>query len=176
MVVLLVTGLALAASACAGQSGRQVDQPDQTVGLTTFTPSQRVSVPALSGRTLTGQSLTTSTYAGRSPLVINVWASWCSPCRQEVPLLARAARLGVHVLGIDERDSTARAASFADQRGVAYPSLEDPDGHLLSSLRLLPRTGIPSTLFVAADGRVAARVVGPLTRSTLRRALKVSAS
>jgi thiol-disulfide isomerase/thioredoxin len=163
-------------TACTEKQARHADPGSDAVGLTVFTSSEGVRVPRLAGTTLTGQRLDASSYAAGSPLVINVWASWCSPCREELPLLARAARHGIRVLGIDERDSTGRAVSFAHGEGITYPSLQDPDGRLLASLRLLPRTGIPSTLFVTASGRAQARVVGPLDRETLRRALRMAAS
>jgi thiol-disulfide isomerase/thioredoxin len=132
-------------------------------------------MPALAGSTLSGTPLTAATYAAGSPLVVNVWASWCSPCRDEVPLLARAARQGVRVLGIDERDSAAQARHFARSHGVTYPSLSDSDGRVLAGLRVLPQAGIPSTLVVDAAGRMVARVVGPLTSRSLRRALAKAA-
>jgi cytochrome c biogenesis protein CcmG/thiol:disulfide interchange protein DsbE len=141
------------------------------VGLTVFAATQRQSLPTLSGTTLTGQSLTASSYAGGAPLVVNVWASWCAPCRQEIPLLARAARRGVRVIGIDERDLATNARTFARAHGATYPSLADPQGRLLAGLRMLPQEGIPSSLVVAADGRIVARVIGPLTPQSLRRAL-----
>jgi thiol-disulfide isomerase/thioredoxin len=177
LLVLLVPGLALALSACGMHPAPPAAHgSDPAVGLTVFTASARSRLPTLSGPTLTGRSLSASAYAAGAPLVINVWASWCSPCRQEIPLLARAARLGVRVLGIDERDSVDRARSFAADRHASYPSLSDPRGRLLGSLHPLPQTGIPSTLVVAPDGTVAARVIGPLTSATLRRALAAVAS
>jgi thiol-disulfide isomerase/thioredoxin len=175
MVVLLFIGLAFVSS-CTVKADQQLGSGSTEVGLTTFTPSERVTMPTLAGTTLTGRNITTSSYAAGSPLVINVWGSWCAPCRQELPLLARAARHGIRVLGIDEHDSTGRAAAFARAHGVTYPSLQDPDGHLLASLRLLPRTGIPSTLFVTATGQARARVVGPLDAALLRQALRTATS
>ena len=176
MVMLPFIGLALLTTSCAGAPDRQVDHTGTAVGLTSFTSSDAVTVPPLSGTTLTGQRVSSAAYAAGTPLIINVWASWCAPCRRELPLLARAARRGIRVLGIDERDSAGRAASFARQHGVTYPGLQDPDGRLLASLRVLPRTGIPSTLFVTATGTARARVVGPLDPSTLRQALRMAAS
>jgi thiol-disulfide isomerase/thioredoxin len=176
LVMLPVVGLALLTTSCAGAPDRQVDHSGTAVGLTSFTSSEPVTVPSLAGTTLTGRTVSSSSYAAGSPLVINVWASWCAPCRQELPLLARAVRHGIRVLGIDEHDSAGRAASFAREHGVTYPSLQDPDGRLLASLRLLPRTGIPSTLFVTASGTARARVVGPLDPGTLRKALRMAAS
>jgi thiol-disulfide isomerase/thioredoxin len=176
-LAFLASGLAIALSSCGMRGAPPArDGSDAGVGLTVFTTTQRSTLPRLTGTTLTGGSLTASAYAAGSPLVINVWASWCSPCREEIPLLARAARRGVRVLGIDERDAPDRARSFAADRHASYPSLSDPEGHLLSSLHPLPQTGIPSTLVVAADGTVVARVIGPLTSATLRRALTAVAS
>lgn len=171
---IAVIGLLLLAAACSGTPTRRAAPVADRVGLTIFTPSERAEVPPLSGTTLGGRRLTTS-YAGGSPLVINVWASWCSPCGQELPVLARAARHGVRVVGLDERDDTDHAVSFADEHGVTYPSLQDPDGRLLASLRLLPLTGIPSTLIVTSEGRVRARVIGPLDGDTLRQGLRRAA-
>lgn len=175
LLVLLVVGLAVALTSCGSSPAHTAalghGDGDPAVGLTVFTTSSRLSLPSLSGSTLTGRSLTARSYAGGSPLVINVWASWCSPCRQELPLLARTSGHGVRVLGIDERDDASRARAFARRQGATYPSLVDREGRLLATLRVLPQVGIPSTLVVAPDGHLAARVVGPLTSSSLRRAL-----
>jgi thiol-disulfide isomerase/thioredoxin len=169
--MLGILGLLVLLTACmrgpqAGQRGE-----DAALGLTVFEPSQRSTLPALVGSTLSGRQLTASSYAAGSPLVVNVWASWCSPCRRELPLLADAARRGVRILGIDERDSASHAQSFARGHGVRYPSLSDPDGRVLASLRVLPQTGLPSTLVVDSSGLIVATVVGPLTSRSLARAL-----
>lgn len=169
-IALLALGLPVLLAAC-GPADPVRHGRDPAPGLTVFAVSQRPRLPRLSGPTLSGQELTASSYAGASPLVINVWASWCSPCRRELPLLARAARHGVRVLGIDERDDASRARSFVLGRQVPYPSLSDPDGRVLAALRLLPQQGIPSTLVVNGSGRVVARVVGPLDPESLTRAI-----
>ncbi len=173
LLLLLASALAAVLTSC-GSSAPPTDAHggvDPVVGLTVFTTSQRQSLPSLSGSTLTGRSLSARSYASGSPLVINVWASWCSPCRNELPLLARASGRGTRVLGIVERDDASRARAFARRQGATYPSLVDPEGRLLATLRMLPQVGIPSTLVVAGDGHLAARIVGPLTSSSLRRAL-----
>lgn len=173
----LALGLTMGVTSCATASPPgHGSAPGAAVGLTLFPASQGARLPSLAGSTLTGRPLSATSYAAGSPLVINVWASWCSPCRRELPLLARASTLGVRVLGIDERDSASRARAFALSRGASYPSLLDADGRLLATLRMLPQTGVPSTLVVARDGHVVARVVGPLTRQSLQRALSRAGS
>ena len=77
------------------------------------------------------------------------------------------------MIGIDERDSSRSARSFASSRGVSYPSLSDPDRESSwRTFRMLPQTGVPSTLFLDAQGRVAARVIGPVDARGLRRILR----
>lgn len=89
------------------------------------------------------------------PIVINAWASWCSPCRQEFPLLASAAkRYGdkVAFLGANTNDSTANAHSFLSHHPVGYPSYQATTGNL-SSLAVIE--GLPTTIYVAPNGKVA---------------------
>lgn len=170
VALALVLGSSLATTSCRTPAAPQAGAGSD-VGLTVFSRAQQQTLPSLTGTTLTGGRLSVSTYAAGEPLVINVWASWCSPCRGEIPLLARAVHRGVRVLGIDERDDAHLALSFAASHHASYPSLSDPRGHLLASLHDLPQTGIPSTLVVAPDRRIVARVIGPLTPGTLRRIL-----
>ncbi len=99
-----------------------------------------------------------------TPMVINVWAQWCAPCRVEAPHLKEfAARAGdrVQVLGIDYADpEPGLALDFATEAGWAYPHLTDPLKKVSGPLGF---QGIPITLFVDADGRIAHRIVGGIT-------------
>ena len=145
----------------------------QRVGETTYPVRDRRLAPDLSGTTLDGRRLSLQRLGPAVVVVINVWASWCGPCRSESPALAAEARvlqgLGVRFLGLDEEDRTVAAKAFAVSAGEIYPSLIDHDGAMLRRLTLLPPQGIPSTLVLDRSGRVAARVIGTVTRAQLHR-------
>lgn len=98
------------------------------------------------------------------PMIINVWAQWCGPCRQEAPFLAAVADSGstdLLVLGIDHQDPDPEAAlEFARVAGWTYPQIQDRDQVLRSQLRV---TALPVTLFVRADGTIAHRNFVPFT-------------
>lgn len=90
----------------------------------------------------------------RGPLVVNLWAQWCDPCREELPYFARLHRSGVDVLGVDFQDAQPGAAlALAERAGVTYPSVADVDGVLEAPLRV---PGMPTTALLDGDGRVAA--------------------
>jgi len=137
-----------------------------------FPVAERTPAPRLSGTTITGGSFDLSDATGHGLVAVNVWASWCGPCRKEMPVLVRAAGKSLQVVGIDERDSAGSARDFATSRGARYPSLADPKGRLLAHLRMLPQTGVPSTVFLDRQGRVAARVIGPVDSHVLGRILR----
>jgi cytochrome c biogenesis protein CcmG/thiol:disulfide interchange protein DsbE len=87
-----------------------------------------------------------------TPVIVNFWGSWCAPCRQEAPDLAKAARTygdRIQFLGIDILDDRAGARAFIEEYGWTYPSLFDPGGSIRDELGLL---GQPVTIFYAADG------------------------
>jgi cytochrome c biogenesis protein CcmG, thiol:disulfide interchange protein DsbE len=110
-----------------------------------------------------------------APVVINVWASWCTPCRQEAPLLSAAAARhpDVQFLGVDVQDSREGAVSFIDEQRIQYPSLFDPAGAITTDLGAL---GPPITVFYTPDGAVAMKVPGLLSRAALDQGLaKISA-
>ena len=105
-------------------------------------------------------------------LVVNVWGSWCGPCRREAPVLSavskKYAKRGVAFLGLLSRDKPAAASAFVRRFDLNYPSLQDPGGRLqLKFAHTLPSQGIPTTWIIDRHGRVAARVLVEVTKPTL---------
>ena len=120
--------------------------------------------PPLSGPTLDGGSLDLQDYRG-DVVLVNVWASWCVPCRREYPVLEQASREltphGLQVIGINTQDTTEDAVAFLDELGGAnFPSVVDPDGRIAVEWGTF---GIPETFVVDRDGRLRSRVIGEIT-------------
>jgi thiol-disulfide isomerase/thioredoxin len=89
----------------------------------------------------------------RGPAVINLWGSWCEPCRAELPVVQALADVTagrLHVIGVDTFDDRAAGASFAADKGVSFPTLFDPEKKLLTALG---KVNLPVTVFVGADGQ-----------------------
>ena len=105
------------------------------------------------------------------PTVLNLWGSWCTPCREELPVMqqfADAAAGQVRVMGVISKDGRPQAESFAADAGVTFPSAFDGDGRLMTQLGL---NGLPYTYFLDADGAVVYTQVGPVTSLAELRAL-----
>lgn len=141
-------------------------------GTTTILPeAQRLPAPELEGVTLDGQPWALGDRAGEV-VVLNVWASWCAPCRAEAPDLQEVYDEvrddGVQFVGLNTRDSQAAAEAFVDRFDITYPNVVDTDGKLqLLFHETLPPAAIPSTLVIDQAGRVAARAIGGVDRSRL---------
>ncbi|ASU81843.1 TlpA family protein disulfide reductase [Nocardiopsis gilva YIM 90087] len=141
-------------------------------GVTRFAPEERPDAEPLAGPLLEGGRMDLDSLRG-DVVVVNVWGSWCPPCREEAPDLQRTWEEtrdeGVQFLGVNTRDTESGARSFVEEFGITYPSIIDPDGERLRAWReLIPVQAIPSTVVIDRDGRVAARVIGPVTDDTLR--------
>ncbi|MCP3760036.1 TlpA disulfide reductase family protein [Streptomyces sp. TBY4] len=147
-----------------------------TSGISTVAKADRVDAPKLDGETVDGSTLDTTTLKGKV-VVLNVWGSWCPPCRAEAPSFAKVAKemevagQPVAFVGINTRDNTKQnAASFEETYGITYPSLFDPDGKLM--LRFpkgtLNPNAIPSTIVLDKDGKIASRTLAALSEAKLR--------
>jgi cytochrome c biogenesis protein CcmG, thiol:disulfide interchange protein DsbE len=131
---------------------------------TTGPPQPGEPAPAFSAPLL-GRSSTASLsdYEGR-PLLLNFWASWCVPCKEEAGALARAHRLygeEVAFLGVDVRDARNDALAFVERHDVPYPSVRDETRSIYDAYGL---TGQPETFFIDQDGVVVEHVNGPFLR------------
>ncbi len=105
-------------------------------------------------------------------MVVNFWASWCVPCRREMPRLAGAARRlnrRVAFLGINYKDQRGDALAFARKTGVPYRSVIDRDGAIGDRYGIF---GLPTTVFVDATGRIVGRYLGEMKGGTLDRYLQ----
>ena len=104
---------------------------------------------------------------------IDVWASWCVPCREEAPMLARVARdyaRDVRFVGIDTQDTRGEGRAFVRRYGLDFPHLFDPRATLAAKLGV---SGIPTMFLVDREGRVAATLVGKQGEAKLRRYLRL---
>ncbi len=118
-----------------------------------------------------GDPVTLASLRGR-PAVINFWATWCVPCFQEHPLLVGAARsLGARArfVGVIYEDSEEQVRAFLARQGSAYPSLVDPGSRTAIAFGVF---GVPETYFLDADGKIAAKHVGPLDGASLEAKLR----
>lgn len=150
LVVLLVTLSPPATSTDYRAEGRPVELPDRQLA--------PVDAEAFGG-ILVGLRGT--------PVVVNVWASWCAPCRAEMPLLERAAntyRGRVVFLGVASRDTRGAAASFLDEVGVTYPNVFDESGAVRAELGL---RGFPTTYVFDAEGDLREAIVGGVSEQRL---------
>jgi cytochrome c biogenesis protein CcmG/thiol:disulfide interchange protein DsbE len=125
-------------------------------------------LPDLSLPCLTGESAINISKLGGRPVVVNLWATWCGPCRDEMPFLQVAYERyagDVSFVGVITKDNPKGAGAFLHDVGVTYPQLVDVDGQLLDHLAI---PGLPVTVVLDQRGLVVTRHVGPLAHDSLR--------
>lgn len=178
--LLVVAALLLAGCSFSSPTGDAPSQareftfvaPGGQTRLTYDPPASRGTVRGLGGEDLAdrGRTLSLQDFAGQV-VVLNIWGSWCGPCREEIPDLQEVYRLkrdaGVTVLGIAVRDDRDKASDFLRDRGVEYPSIFDPPGRSLAALRGFPPNVVPSTIVLDRAHRVAAVFLGTVRISEL---------
>jgi len=157
IIALLIVGLAASGGSTAIDdalvSGQRPPAPDITLPVLVSGPGlppagQRVSLSSLKG----------------TPVVLNLWASWCGPCRDEAPIFETAWERyrgkGALVLGLDLQDLSENALAFLRENGITYPSLRDGTD---ASKRDLEATGVPETYIIDKRGRIALHITGQVT-------------
>lgn len=163
-VVALIALLAL--TACSAPTGRDASAPPVPAASGAGPPCVPAATPAASPAVPAGgqkvPDIGLACFSGGAeirlralgrPAVINLWGSWCPPCRQELPELnTYAGRGAVLVIGVATEDTRSAAGSIIDDLGLAFPTLYDREGKLHKAIGSLP---LPVTLFVSADGTTA---------------------
>lgn len=136
------------------------------------TPIVGRPAPAFNLQALDGTRVSLENLRG-SPVVLNFWASWCIPCREEAPLLTAVDATyrsgGLHVLGVVYQDSSENARDFMTRYAQSYPGLLDPDGRTAIDYGVF---GIPETFFIDRTGVVRSRQLGALTEADLTRQIE----
>ncbi len=157
LLPLLLLSLAVLTTCSDGDSVFGVAQVDQPL-------------PSLSGETVDGEDLDAATYADGDVLVINVWATWCDPCRREQPMLVDLADRyrddGVRFLGINYQDDRDAAQGWIREFEVPYPSLFDPSGGFAADLGF---PALPDTYVVDREGTIRWVVFGETDEQELTR-------
>jgi len=161
-IAAAAVAVTLLAAACAGSA-----KPPGGTASGSLLPSSPTALPSLTPSAF--QALLKELRG--KPVVVNIWASWCGPCRQEGPELAAASKAhagSAQFVGVDIQDQLGPARTFIQQYGWTYPSVFDTTGAIRDSLGLI---GQPDTLVFDASGRQSFVQSGPITRQILDRAI-----
>lgn len=174
MLFPLVALLSMAAT-CGGSSSDPKGPADagplaRNATAATLLPTHVATLPTFDAQTY--QQLLTQLRG--TPVVVNVWAAWCGPCKAEAPLLRGASQTyadSVQFLGVDILDSLDGARGFIAEHGLTYPSIFDPSGAIRDSLGMI---GQPVTVFYDADGNVVKTYPGQLTQTALDQGIRAA--
>ncbi|AJF65743.1 TlpA family protein disulfide reductase [Streptomyces vietnamensis] len=181
VAVGMLSAAALTLSACGGGDngksggGGNTNFVTNPGGISTVAKGERTAPNDIAGDTLEGKKLDVAGLKGKV-VVLNVWGSWCGPCRAEAPHFAKVAKdlegKGVEFVGLNTRDfNKQQALTFEEDYGIPYPSLYDPQGKLILfgfPKGTLSLQGIPSTVVLDKEGKIAARSLKALNDEELR--------
>lgn len=173
-ITLVFLTLTLTSCSGGGSSSTQESFVSGSGAVTLIKSPDRIQAPVLAGMTLSG---TNYSYGFGRVTVVNVWASWCAPCRAEIPTLIALSKKYSEVtfIGILTRDNPPTAEAFQRRFKIPYPTLID-DSILLGFKGSLAANAIPSTVVIDRNGKVAGRISGEVTVAALSELIeKVSA-
>ncbi|HEX2235419.1 MAG TPA: TlpA disulfide reductase family protein [Actinomycetota bacterium] len=139
-------------------------------------PGPGEAAPPFTAPALAGDGTVSLAELEGRPVVLNFWASWCGPCRQEAPALQRAHEAygdRVAIVGVDVRDSKSDALAFARRHSLDYALVRDESGSIASAYGL---TGQPESFFIDSQGTVVEHVAGPVSEDDLATLLDVLVS
>ena len=144
-----------------------------------YPAGHRPLAPDFSGTSLTGSAIKLSSYQGKT-VVLNFWGSWCSPCRDEAPVLALMAKQdsakGVAFLGDDVQDSPVAALAFTHSVGLTYPSINDQGYAVVQRLSaVVPVSDTPTTVVIDKTGHVAGMILGAISYGEMTTLLRDAA-
>lgn len=140
---------------------------DRLPGLPEEGPTQNAEVPDFTLQTVDGETVSLSDYRGR-PVVLNFWATWCTPCREEMPLLQDSyeahAEDGLVVIGVNVRETPEVIERFLDEVIIDFPILLDSETAVVNRYLV---NSLPMTFFIDRDGRLRTLVVGGMSQEVL---------
>lgn len=137
--------------------------------VTVVDADDRPDAPAISGDLLGGGTLDLGVYDGQT-IVLNIWGSWCGPCRGEAPDLVKASKhlTQTQFVGLNTKDNDSLAEAFVRRYEIPYPSLRDQDSKLaLKFAGMVNLVSLPATIVIDEQGRVAATVSGAISATSL---------
>ncbi len=160
LLTSIIIGVAVIATACSSASGTDV---------TTSTPSQEKEIaPIFSVETSDGGDFTLTEHIAKDgrPIFLNLWASWCFPCREEMPAIDRSSQdfPEVAFIGVSVQDSRTDAEDFANEIGVTYLIGFDDDNDVDDAYQPL---GLPASYIISRDGVIVERIFGKVTEEDL---------
>ena len=170
-IIAPLTALALISLIIAGCSSS--DSSSKPAGDSNSASVNTINVPHFSAKDINGELHHSSEWLGKQPVVINVWGTWCAPCRREIPDLAKLYKeynpKGVELISLAVKDTPNRVKQYAEQNNMNWVLLMSEDQFLIDYKAY---QGVPTTIFIDKDGNEIVRFIGMRDYGTLKRAFE----